>query len=78
MKKKLRKPYLTNFNSLIAQDLWQTHYQKLLIILQKEFTKLNITINTILQSAKCVKLNTMIVSAVICYNNMNIQMLNMI
>ena len=76
MKKKLRKPYLTNFNLLIAQDLWQTH-QKLLIILQKEFTKLNATINTILQSAKCVKLNAMIVSAVICYN-INIQMLNMI
>ena len=27
MEKKLQKPYLTNQNLLIAQDLWQAHYQ---------------------------------------------------
>ena len=31
MKKKLQKPYLTDKNLLITQDLWQTHYPILLI-----------------------------------------------
>ena len=41
MEKKLQKPYPTDYNSLIAQDLLQAHYQILLIILLKEFIKLN-------------------------------------
>ena len=35
--KKIQKIYLTNYNLLIAQDLWQAHYQILLIIFLKEF-----------------------------------------
>ena len=30
-----QKPYLTDYNLLIAKDLWQTHHQVLLIILLK-------------------------------------------
>ena len=37
MGKKLRKLYLTYYNLLIAQDLWQAHYQILSIIFMKEF-----------------------------------------
>ena len=36
--------YLTKYNLLIVQDLWQAHYQILLMILQKEFIKLNVKI----------------------------------
>ena len=35
--KKIQKLYLTNYNLLIAQDLWQAHYQIFLIIFLKEF-----------------------------------------
>ena len=35
-REKSQKPYLTDCNLLIAQDLWQAHYQILLIILLKE------------------------------------------
>ena len=36
----------TDYNFLIAQDLWQAHYQMLLIILLKELIKLNLNTNT--------------------------------
>ena len=42
MKKKLQKLYLTDYNLLTAQDSWQAHFQILLIILLKEFIKLNV------------------------------------
>ena len=42
MEKKLQKLYLTDYNLLTAQDSWQVHYQILLIILLKEFIKLNV------------------------------------
>ena len=32
MKKELQKPYLTKYSLLLVQDLWQAHYQVLLII----------------------------------------------
>ena len=32
MEKKLQKPYAACYNLLVAQDLWQAHYQVLLII----------------------------------------------
>ena len=35
MEKKLQKTYLKNYNLLIAQDLWQVHYQILFIIVLK-------------------------------------------
>ena len=42
MKKKLQKLYLTDYNLLTTQDSWQAHFQILLIILLKEFIKLNV------------------------------------
>ena len=56
MEKKSQKPYLIDYSLLIAQDFWRAYYQILLIILLKEFIKLNanmgvmikrLTINTI-------------------------------
>ena len=41
MEKNLQKPYSTEYNLLIVQDLWQAYYQILLIILLKEFIQLN-------------------------------------
>ena len=57
MEKKLQKIYLTYYNLLIAQDLWQAHYQILSIIFLKEFIKLNVNMDTIIQNVKNVKLN---------------------
>ena len=45
IEKKLQKPDLTKYNLLIAQDLWQAHYQLLLIILLKESIRLNVNID---------------------------------
>ena len=42
MEKNLQKIYLTYYNLLIAQDLWQAHYQILSIIFLKKFIKLNV------------------------------------
>ena len=50
MEKKLQKPYLTNYN-LQIKDIWQVYYQTLLIILLKEFIKLNVDIGMIIK--KC-------------------------
>ena len=57
MQKKSQKPYLTNYNFLIAQDLWQYCYQILLIFLLKKFIKLNANVSMIIKNAKRVKLN---------------------
>ena len=45
--------YLTNYNLLIVQDLWQAHYQILLIILQKELIKLNGNTDIMTKSETC-------------------------
>ena len=73
MEKKLQKTYLTNYNLLIAQDLWQAHYQVLLIILLEKFIKLNVNTNTLIKNVKLVELNTKI-----AIGSLNIQTLNMI
>ena len=39
MEKKLQKLYLKDSCLLAAQDLWQAHYQILLIMILKEFKK---------------------------------------
>ena len=54
---KLEKPYPTDYNLLIAQDLWQAHYQILLIMLLKESIKLNINTNTMIKNVKLAELN---------------------
>ena len=43
---KLQKPYPTDYNLSIAQDLWQDYYQiLLLIILLKKFIKLHVNMD---------------------------------
>ena len=57
MEKKLQKMYLTCYGLLIAQDLWQAHYQILSIIFLKEFIELNLNLDTMMKYVKNVKLN---------------------
>ena len=54
---KLQKIYLTYYSLLIAQDLWQAHYQILSIIFLKEFIELNVNSDTMMRNVKHVKLN---------------------
>ena len=42
MEKKLQKIYLTFYSLLIVQDLWEGHYQTLLIIYLNDFIELNV------------------------------------
>ena len=58
MEKKLQKLYLTYDNLLIAQALWQAHYQILPIISLKEFIKLNVNTVTIIKNVKVEELHT--------------------
>ena len=55
--KKSQKPYLTDHNLLLVQDLWKAHYQILLIILLKEFIKSNINTDKMVENVKLLKLN---------------------
>ena len=57
MEKKLQKIYLTYYSLLIAQDLWQSHYQLLSIIFLKEFIELNVNTNMMIKIVKLVELN---------------------
>ena len=65
MEKKLQKPYFKNYNLLIAQDLWQTHYQTFMIIFLNVFMKLNVNIGMIIKNAKRIELCIKIVSVVL-------------
>ena len=62
IKKKLQKIYLTHYNLLTAQDLWQT-YQILLTTFQNEFIKLNVNMNTMIKNVKIAELNINIATA---------------
>ena len=55
--KKLQKLYLTYYNLLIADDLWQAHYQILSIIFLKEFIELNVNTDKKIKNGKLVELN---------------------
>ena len=57
MEKKLQRIYLTYYSLLISQDLWQVHYQMLPIIFLKEFTELNVNLDTMIKNVKHVELN---------------------
>ena len=57
IEKQLQKIYPKYYNLLIAQDLWQVHYQILLIIILEEFIKLNVKTDTIIKNVKYEKLN---------------------
>ena len=65
MEKKLQKPYFKNYNLLIVQDLWQTHYQTFMIIFLNVFMKLNVNIGMIIKNAKHIELCIKIVSVVL-------------
>ena len=60
MEKKSQTLYLKDSNLLLAQNLLQAHYQILLVILLKEFIKLNVKMNLIINNVKRVELNTKI------------------
>ena len=53
-----QKPYLINYNFLIAQDLWQASYKILLLIPLKEFEELNVNMDMIIKNVKIAELNT--------------------
>ena len=55
------------------QDSWQAHYRILLIVSLKEFIKLNVNTDMIIENVENAKSNKKIVSAIL-----NIQMLKMI
>ena len=57
MEKKLQELYLKDYNFLKTQDLWQAHYQILLIILLKEFIKLNVNTDTMIKNVKLMEIN---------------------
>ena len=73
MEKKLQKVYLTHYNLLIMQDLWQAHYQILSTIFLKEFAELNVNTDMMIRNARQVELNISIVTVFL-----NIQTLEMI
>ena len=53
MEKKLQKYiYLSYYNLLIVQDLWQVHYQILSIIFLKRFIELNANTNMMIKNVK--------------------------
>ena len=64
MEKELQKLYLASSNLLVAQDLWQGHYQILSIIFMKAFIKLNIN-EDVIKIMKRLELNTNIVSSTV-------------
>ena len=72
-KVEITKEYRTDYNSLIAQDLWQAHYQIVSIMLLKEIIKLNVNTNTLIKNMKLPELSINIVIAFL-----NTQTLNMI
>ena len=53
-----QKIFLTYYNLLIEQDLWEAHYQILAIMFLKKFMKLNVNIDTIIKNVKIVELNS--------------------
>ena len=55
--------YPTDYNLMIAQDLWQAYYQFLVIILLKEFIKLYENTDMIIRNLKLAELNIKIASA---------------
>ena len=73
MEKKVQKIYPTYYNLLIAQDLWQVHYQILPIIFLKEFIELNETLDSMTKNVKHVELN--VSSAIVFWNTQILKMI---
>ena len=64
-KKLNRYSYPTNYNFLIVRDIWKVSYQILLIVLLKEFIKLNANMEMIIKNAKLAELDTKIAIAIL-------------
>ena len=62
MEKKLLKIYLTYYSLLIAQDVWQPHYQISSIIFLKEIIELNVNLDTMMKDVEHGKFNISIVT----------------
>ena len=62
MEKKLQKIYLTYYNLLIVQDLWQAHYQILSIIFLREFIETNVNTDIMIKNLRLLELNISIAS----------------
>ena len=73
MEKKLQKIYLTYYNLLTMQDLWQAQDQILSLIFLKEFIKLNGITDMTIKNVKLAELNISIATVLL-----NIQTLKMI
>ena len=61
---------------LTVSNLWQTHYQTLLIISLKAFIKLNVNIDMIIKNVKNVELNTKSLTSILniqTYRNMSLK-----
>ena len=74
MEKKLQKLYLTYYNLLIAQDLWQAHCQILSLIFLKELVKLNVNTDTMIKNVKPAESNINI--ATVFLNTQTLQMIS--
>ena len=64
MEKKLQK-YLTDYNLLTEQDLWQVYYQILSILFLYEFIKLTVNKYTMMKNVKFAELNINIATALL-------------
>ena len=60
---KMQKQYPTDYILLIVQDLWQTYYQVLLIIMLQEFIRLNVNTDMKIKNVKLTELSTKIATA---------------
>ena len=70
---KFQKIYLTYYNLLTTQGLWQAHHQIFLIIFLKEFIKLNVNMDTMIKNVKLAELNISILTVFL-----NAQILKMV
>ena len=57
MEKKWRKIYVTCYNLLAVQNIWQVHYQMLSIIFLMEFIELNVSRDMMIKNLKLAELN---------------------
>ena len=60
---KMQKQYPTDYILLIVQDLWQTYYQILLIIMLQESIRLNVNTDMKIKNVKLTELSTKIATA---------------
>ena len=69
----IKKMYVVYYNLLIAQDLWQAHYQILPIIFLKEFIELNVNTDMMIKNVRLAELKKSIATVFL-----NIQTLKII